>query len=86
MTAQSQSWWVRAHHARDQLIDQFLSHPDVGMVDIGDDPQGISITPVLRIHLRRTNAALPNVPDEVAGIPVRLIHGDYHIQGEGSTR
>ncbi len=80
MSAPNDAWWARARWARDQLIDQFLSYPDVSMVDIGEDPQGVHQAPVLRIHLRRASAAPPDLPGDVDGIPVRLVRGNYQLE------
>ena len=85
MTEQpDEAWWERARRGRDQLVAQFLSHPDVTLIDIGLDPQHHSRMPVLRIHVRRTGAALPKVLDDVEGIPVRIVYGNYQLQSEES--
>jgi hypothetical protein len=74
------AWWARARQARDQLAQQLLQHPDVSLIDIGLDPQDASEMPVLRVHVRGTTVAGPTVPDNVDGIPVRVILGDYKPQ------
>jgi hypothetical protein len=74
------AWWERARRARDQLAAQYLSHPDVTLIDIGLDPQHRSSMPVLRIHVRRTDTSLPASIDDVEGIPVRIIYGNYRLQ------
>ena len=67
--------------ARDKLAAQFINHPVVSLIDIGynqeSSPQSASI--VLRVHIRRstTKSAL-GIPDEIDGIPVCLVIGDYH--------
>jgi hypothetical protein len=81
MTEQpDEAWWERARRARDQLAKQYLSHPDVTLIDIGLDPQQRSSMPVLRIHVRRTDTSLPAMIDDVEDIPVRIIYGKYRLQ------
>lgn len=81
MTEQpDEAWWERARRGRDQLASRYLSHPDVSLIDIGLDPQHHSSMPVLRIHVRRADPALPAVVDDVEGIPVRIIYGNYQLQ------
>ncbi len=80
MNQPDQSWWARARYARSQLETQLLNHPDVTLIDIGIDPQRISTTPVLRVHVRRRDPAALPLPEEVDGIPVRIISGDYQPQ------
>jgi len=80
MSQTDAAWWARARRARDLLAQQALHHPDVSLIDIGLDPQGASDAPVLRVHVRGAGIAGPDLPDEVDGIPVRLIRGDYPPQ------
>lgn len=82
MTVPGEEWWDRARHARDRLVTQVISHPNISMIDIGEDPRGASGTPVLRVHLRQAGGALPNIPSSVDGIPVRVIQGDYRPESE----
>jgi hypothetical protein len=84
MNTPSKEWWDGARRARDQIVARFLTHPDVSLIDIGLDPQGASGTPVLRVHLRQGDGSTLNIPDEIGGIPVRVIRGDYEPQS-GST-
>lgn len=80
MNQQDEQWWTRARHARDRLTAQLLIHPAVSMIDIGLDPEERSDTPVLRVHIRPGAPAAPHIPNEIDGIPVRAIRGDYTIQ------
>ena len=50
------------------------------MLDIGEDPDGVIETPVLRVHVRTTDASGPDTPADVDGIPVRVIRGDYRLE------
>jgi hypothetical protein len=70
-------FWAHARQARDKLAAQVLSHPNVSMVDIGEDPDGVISTPVLRVHVRSIDMSGLNIPKDVDGIPVRVIRGDY---------
>ncbi|MDZ7288914.1 MAG: hypothetical protein ONB44_04000 [candidate division KSB1 bacterium] len=79
METPNQEWWHKARRVRDQLFAQLRDHPDVSLIDIGMDPEGTSSTPVVRVHLRRGDASRLNLPREIDGIPVRVIHGDYHF-------
>lgn len=76
-----QAWWDRARQAHDQLVARYLAHPDVSLIDIGDDPQGLSALPVLRVHLRRGDGSELRLPAEIDSIPVRVTRGDYRPAG-----
>ena len=80
MKQPDEAWWVVARQARDQLAAQLLGHPGVSLIDIGLDPQGMSDTPVLRVHIRQDDAPARNIPGEISGIPIRAIYGDYSLQ------
>ena len=69
-----------ARLARDKLVAQVLHHPNVSLVDIGEDPTGQSQTPVLRVHIRQPNMPVPTIPDAIDDIPVHVIRGDYRLQ------
>jgi len=85
MKQQDETWWARARQARDQLAAQLLTHPAVSLIDIGLDPEGRCDTPVLRVHIRASAPAAPHVPNEIDGIPVRAIYGDYTIEHGSPT-
>lgn len=83
MSSDDPQFWDKARRARDQLVAQFLSHPDVSLIDIGVDPEDQSPSPriALCIHVRRPDAAESlGLPDEIDGIPVRALTGDYRIE------
>jgi len=80
MKTSDEAWWTKARQARDQLVVDLLGHPAVSMIDIGLDPQGMSDTPVLRVHVRRGYPSFPNVPKEIEGFPVRVIESEYQLQ------
>jgi hypothetical protein len=68
------------------LIDRFIDHPDVTAIDIGHAPDRGEETQalVLRIHVREqwTRAApgtRADFPEQVAGIPVVVMVGEYHL-------
>lgn len=91
MSRNESEFWTRARHARDELIAQFMSHPDVNLIDIGYAPdagEGAEEI-VLRIHVReRWMEACPDqrvaFPSKVAGIPVSVMHGDYRLDLDAS--
>ncbi len=72
----------RARHARDTLAQQLLSHPDVSLIDIGRDPEGASShTLVVRVHVRRPlDREALGIPEEIEGIPVRILRGNYQLE------
>ena len=81
MTEQpDEAWWERARRGRDQLAARYLGHPDVTLIDIGLDPQRRSSMPVLRVHVRRADTSLPTAMEDIEGIPVRVIYGNYELQ------
>ena len=70
----SSAAWERA---RDQLAARLGDEPGLHMVDIGLDVDGQTV--VLRVHLT-PDATIPRLPAEVAGLPVRIVRGDYRPQ------
>ena len=87
MTAPTQ---LQIDAALDQLANQFLTHPQVSLIDYGLGDTGLSDTgpgleksksaaPSLRIHLRAT-AHETDFPKEVDGIPVSLVRADYRLE------
>jgi hypothetical protein len=74
-------FWDRATRARDKLVEQFIRLPGVNMVDIGVDPEDIRKEGqplVLRIHVDRLSEKEKlGIPDEMNGIPVRVIVASY---------
>jgi hypothetical protein len=85
MSRTDPEFWARARRARDRLADQFLSHPEVSLIDIGYDldPEGIAATEyiVLRVHVRRPSAAQAlGLPEKVNGIPVHVVVADYKLE------
>ena len=77
MAPRESAFWAGARQARDKLAAQILSHPNVSMIDIGEDPDGVISTPVLRVHVRSSDVSGLDIPNDVDGIPVRVIRGDY---------
>ncbi len=77
MSMSDSKWRTRARQARDKLATQILSHPNISMIDIGQDPDNLAGPPVLRVHVRQSDLAGLNIPKDVDGIPVRVVRGDY---------
>ena len=78
----------RARRARDKLVDMYLGHPDVTLIDIGYAPEreGDAEQVVLRIHVReRWMNARPEervtFPEQVDGIRVVVTLGEYGPEG-----
>jgi hypothetical protein len=67
--------WVQV---RDQLADRLGDEPGCRLVDIGLDEDGVTV--VVRVHLTPGASLSQQLPDEVAGLPVRVIRGDYRTQ------
>jgi hypothetical protein len=73
----------RVREALDKLVERYIHHPGVSLIDMGFDPDpagGEQV--VLRVHVRGSNTedAL-DLPQEVDGIPVRRVSGDYRPEG-----
>ena len=77
---------MRARKAREQLTSQFLNQFEVSLIDIGEDPEGKSDTPVLRVHFRQNATILADLPREVDGIPIRQVYGDYKLQRASKSK
>jgi hypothetical protein len=85
MSQKNSEFWNRARRVRDKLVEQFIDHPDVSLIDIGYAPaeQGEHTEEVvLRIHVREHwLKAKPEdraaFPEQVDGIPVIVMPGDY---------
>lgn len=85
MKQPDEAWWANARRARDQLVAQLLAHPAISLIDIGVDPENRADTPVLRVHVQQSVATVPPVPNQISGIPVRVIRGDYTLQRDSSS-
>lgn len=76
--------WEKALRARQKLEEKYLFHPQVSLIDIGTDPQAGAADadrPVLRVHLRPpADKEVIDLPDQIDGIPVRLIFADYKLE------
>lgn len=86
MSHRNSEFWTIARRARDKLVDQFLDHPDVSLIDIGYDPDaeggGHAEHIVLRVHVRRPlTREEVGLPAQIDGIPVRvMVVGDYRLE------
>jgi hypothetical protein len=88
MLPKKSEFWTRARRARDKLVDQFLNHPDVNLIDIGFAPakQGEPTEEiVLRIHvgenwLKAKPAERAAFPEQMDDIPIIVIPGEYRIE------
>jgi hypothetical protein len=83
MVPQDSEFWTKARRARDQLAGQFLSHPEVRLIDLSYDVEKGKPAKqlVLRVHIRQqTDQQALGLPEEVDGFPVRVMVGDYHPQ------
>jgi hypothetical protein len=73
----SEQAWNDARLARDRLVGQLLSDPNVSMVDIGQEDGEL----VLRVHVQSESRT--EIPAAVDGIPVRVVRGDYEPEAAG---
>lgn len=88
MSQRNSEFWNRARRARDKLVDQFLDHPDVSLIDIGYAPakQGKSTEEiVLRIHVRENWLKVKPeervaFPEQISDISVIVMLGDYQLE------
>jgi hypothetical protein len=93
MSERNSEFWTRARSARDKLVNQYLDHPDVSLIDIGYAParKGKSTKDiVLRIHVRESwLEAKPEerirFPEQMDGIPVIVIPGNYRLETDVSS-
>jgi hypothetical protein len=81
MSSRDSTLWAQARRARDKLVEQYINHPDVTLIDIGH-AQGDGGAVVLRIHVKwRWLQARPEertaFPKQVDDIPVHIISGEY---------
>ncbi|MCL5996816.1 MAG: hypothetical protein M1546_12285 [Chloroflexi bacterium] len=90
MTTQDAGFWDKARRARDKLAAQFVDHPAVSLIDIGTVHAEGQRTDrlAIRIHLRDTwLLAHPqhtlNFPDQVDGILVAVLGGNYRLEDDG---
>lgn len=69
----------RARKALEKLIQGYIHHPDVTLIDIGLDPNaGPGELLALRVHVRQSAAKETlQLPAEVDGFPVYIETGDY---------
>jgi len=85
MSSENPEFWKKAHLARNKLVDQFLNHPEVSLIDIGYDPnvkaQEKPDQIVLRVHVRSTSTIEGlYIPSEIDGIPVRVVIANYKLE------
>ena len=73
---------AQATAARAELARQFLHHADVALIDVGSEPVPGTTDRrlVVRVHWRGRTDTPPLVPDQVDGVPVRLVHADYQLE------
>lgn len=81
MTTAGSESLERARQAQKKIIAQFLGHPDVQLIDIGLDPQQQTKEIVIRVHVKQSvqDESL-QIPEEVDGVPVRIIRSDIHLE------
>lgn len=77
--------WELARRAAGKIEEKFLFHPLVSLIDVGTDPSPATAAhagrPVVRVHLRKpVSRQIMNLPDDVDGIPVRIIIADYKLE------
>lgn len=76
----------KAQRALDKLIDRFIYHPDVTLIDAAYRPHETDENReelVLRIFLRNrveSYSPLVGFPSDVDGIPVILKHGNFGLE------
>jgi len=83
MSNEDKNFLERALRVRDQLAERLLDQPEVSLIDIGRDPQDHGDSPqlVVRVHIRQAEYANNlAIPEEMDGIPIRVIVGDYRLQ------
>lgn len=78
---------VRVRRAQDKLVELYMNHPDVSLIDIGYPIKNgrIETEPAVRIHVREQWVrARPEdrvtFPKEVDDISVVVLFGDYQLE------
>jgi hypothetical protein len=73
---------AQATAARAELARQFLHHADVALIDVGSEsvPGSVDRRLVVRVHWRGHTGTPPLVPEQIDGVPVRLLHADYQLE------
>ena len=83
MATENPEFWAKAREVRDKIASRLQSHPQVSLIDIGYDPnEGESSDRiVVRVHVRQpVNPKALGLDDEIDGIPVRVVVGDYRAE------
>lgn len=80
MAAPDKKWWTLAGRARNKLAQLVANDPAVSMVDIGMDDSEQSQLPVLRVHVKPGAQPAVKLPDNIYGIQVRTISGNYQLE------
>lgn len=80
--------WAQAREVRDRLVAQFLQHPDVTHIDLGQVTEDDVTTVAVRIHVKPCWFQTPPearvaFPTRVNNIPVVVIAGDYQLERNG---
>lgn len=61
MASKNSELWQQARRARDTLVDRFIDHPAVSLIDIGYDPSpGRGRTPIASSFASTCGARAPN--------------------------
>ena len=73
---------AQATAARAELARRFLHHADVSLIDVGSEsvPGSVDRRLVVRVHWRGRTGTPPLVPDQIEGVPVRLVQADYQLE------
>ena len=75
---------TKLERARDKLVAQYIYHPDITLIDIGYPLKDDKVTKelVLRLHVRQGTSREQRMafPEEVDGIPVIIMLGDYKLE------
>lgn len=88
MSRENSEIMQKARRGRDRLVSQLIHNPDVTLIDIGFPPDTATgyqtDEMVIRVHVRAhwfesRPEERPDIPDEIEGIRVVVIPGDYHL-------
>jgi hypothetical protein len=70
----------RARAAHRRLTAAIWRLPDVQMIDVGKDPEGLIDSPVIRVYLRSAGANIAKIPAEIDGVAVRIVRSDFRLE------
>jgi hypothetical protein len=81
----TQEQWDDIRRAKEKLATQLGVHPEISLIDIGENPEQtsseVSKDVVLRVHVRSSEATQRlNIPKQIDGIRIVILFGNYQLE------